>query len=151
MLPIILDKVRSGLIETEFIPTLSLTLALKVTVCVEFAELLREIDVSLAEKEEIVGAVLSVCSVVTTRLSVELLPAASVTVNVTVLLILLFKVGLEKLFVNVYVLPLTLDCIPPLIPMEAIDTLSLTIAVKEAVLLLELPEEYQVSVELLRW
>ena len=33
--------------------------------------------------------------------------------------------------------------------MEAIDTLSLTVAVKEAVLLLELPEEYQVSVELL--
>ena len=55
MLPIILDKVRSGLIETEFTPTLSLTLALKVTVCVEFAELLREIDVSLAEKEEIVA------------------------------------------------------------------------------------------------
>ena len=38
---------------------------------------------------------------------------------------------------------------PPLIPMEAIDTLSLTVAVKEAVLLLELPEEYQVSVELI--
>ena len=38
---------------------------------------------------------------------------------------------------------------PPLIPMEAIDTLSLTVAIKEAVLLLELPVEYQVSVELL--
>ena len=67
----------------------------------ELAELLREMDVSLAEKEEIVGAVLSVCSVLTTTLSVELLPAASVTVNVTVLLTGLFKVGLEKLFVNV--------------------------------------------------
>ena len=57
--------------------------------------------VSLAENAEIVGAVLSVCVVVIVTLSVELLPASSVTVKVTVLLTELFKVGLENDFVKV--------------------------------------------------
>ena len=73
-----------------------------------------------------------------------LFEAASWTVKVTALFIELLRVGLENDFVKVYVFPDTFVCVPPLIEMELIQTLSLTTAVNVAVLLEDPLEEYQV-------
>ena len=74
--------------------------------------------------------------------------AESFTVRLTALLTELPKEGIEKDFVKVYVLPITFVWEPPLIEILEIPTLSLTIAVKVAVLSAELEEEYQIKLEL---
>ena len=67
--------------ETVLIATLSLTTAVKVTVC-DCEEVARETLVSSAPKLSIDGSWLSVLVTVTLRLSVVALPVVSVTVTV---------------------------------------------------------------------
>ena len=67
--------------EIELIPTLSLTAAVKITVWL-WDEVTKSIELSLAEKEEMVGPSSSSFVMLIVIVVVEELPAASVTVRV---------------------------------------------------------------------
>ena len=73
----------------------------KLTFCDVLSLLLSVIVLSLTLKRDIVGGVLSVWTVVIERLSVEIFPAESDTVSVTLLFWELFIGGRENDFVKV--------------------------------------------------
>ena len=81
--PLVSTAVTLGLTDTEEIPTLSLIVALKVNVCDCDAVVNVTVE-SFTVKDDIVGAWLSVFVTDIAILSVLVLPAASLAVNVTV-------------------------------------------------------------------